>query len=271
MRTIFRRHIALPQDHGSWVFLFSPLAIGLAAGQHFAPASLPVILGAIAAFLLRQPITILIKIYTGRRSRSEQNAAIFWMSLYSLIGLLSLLVLLYLGFGFILLLGIPAVLIFACHLYLVSKRAERGQIVIELLATAALALVSPAAYWAAIAHYNPIGWWLWLLTGLQSAGSIVYVYLRLAQREWTIIPPKRDRFKAGVNAFGLTLFHLTLSLVLAMLGFVPNLIFLPYLLQFAETTWGIFNPASGVKPVTIGMRQLAVSTLFTLLFIFIWR
>jgi hypothetical protein len=29
---IFVRHIALPQDHGSWVFLLSPLLIGLFAG-----------------------------------------------------------------------------------------------------------------------------------------------------------------------------------------------------------------------------------------------
>lgn len=34
LRSIFRRHIALPQDHGSWVFILSPLLIGLfAAGK----------------------------------------------------------------------------------------------------------------------------------------------------------------------------------------------------------------------------------------------
>jgi hypothetical protein len=39
MQTLFRRQIALPQDHRSWVFLFSPLLIGLLAGKTFSPAA----------------------------------------------------------------------------------------------------------------------------------------------------------------------------------------------------------------------------------------
>jgi hypothetical protein len=75
---LFARHIALPQDHGSWVFLFSPLLIGLFAGGHLSQASLLLIIAALAAFLLRQPVTIAVKVYSGRRSRRDLPAARFW-------------------------------------------------------------------------------------------------------------------------------------------------------------------------------------------------
>jgi len=59
--TIFRKHIALPSDHGSWVFLFCPLLIGLFAGGRWTVASLCLIIAALAAFLLRQPLSIVEK------------------------------------------------------------------------------------------------------------------------------------------------------------------------------------------------------------------
>ena len=117
MHSIFRRHIALPQDHGSWVFLFSPLAIGLAAGRAFTPAALAVIVGALAAFLLRQPITIAIKIFTGRRPRNELPAALIWAGMYGAVGLLAVLALLSGGFGFILWLGVPAIVLVILYFF----------------------------------------------------------------------------------------------------------------------------------------------------------
>ena len=83
----FVRHIALPQDHGSWVFLFSPLLIGLFAAQSFTIASLILVIAALAAFLLRQPASIMVKAYSGRRSSRDLPIARFWIVVYSLIGL----------------------------------------------------------------------------------------------------------------------------------------------------------------------------------------
>lgn len=270
-KSLFRRHIALPQDHGSWVFLFSPLTIGLFTGKSFTLASIAVILGSVAGFLLRQPVTIAVKIHAGRRPRAEQPAALLWMSLYSLVGLLALIGVLWLGFGFILMLAIPGLVVFAWHLSLVSKRAERGQVVVEILATGVLALAAPAAYWAAVSQYDPMGWWLWGVTWAQSAASIIYIYLRLEQRGWTSTPALRDRLQAGFNALAFASLNLLASLALGALGLLPSLVFVPYLLQACETLWGTANPAVGAKPVAIGVRQLIVSTIFTILFIIIWR
>jgi hypothetical protein len=65
--SLLRRHVALPSDHGSWVFLFSPLLIGLFAGGSWSMATLYLIVAAAAAFLIRQPTTMAVKIHSGRR------------------------------------------------------------------------------------------------------------------------------------------------------------------------------------------------------------
>jgi hypothetical protein len=267
----FRKQIYLPQDHGSWVFIFSPLLIGLFAGRTFGVTSLYLVIAAIAAFLIRQPVTILVKVYSRRRSVTDLPAARFWIGVYGGIILLALIGLLSAGAGYVLLLAIPGLPVFAWHLWLVSKREERRQVNVEIIATGVLALAAPAAYWVGIDHYDPLGWWLWLLTWLQSAASIVYAYLRLEQREWKEVPPRGELWRAGLRAFGYTTFNLLLILGLGLFAILPRFLFLPYLVQWSETIWGIFHPAVKWKPVRIGTRQLIVSVLWTILFIITWR
>jgi hypothetical protein len=293
-----KRHIALPQDHGSWVFILSPLLIGLFAGGHFSPASINLIIAAMGAFLLRQPVSIAVKAYAGRRSRADLPAARFWMLVYGTIILLTLAGLVEEGFSYILYLAVPGISVFIWHLYLVSKRAERRQAGVEILATGTLSLAAPAAFWIGQGGYDPLGWALWLLTWLQSAASIVYAYLRLLQRE---MPPKGKQAKGAVRpasvpgiqasevetgskggeengvwrmstrALQYTSFNLLLTIVLGWSVWLPRWIFVPFLVQWLETIWGVSHPATGWKPIAIGIRQAIVSTLFTLLFIVFWR
>jgi hypothetical protein len=98
----------------------------------------------------------------------------------------------------------------------------------------------------------------------------MHAYLRLTQREWTSIPPVRERFRAGFYALAWTTFNLALCLTLGTLRALPMSVSLAFLLQWVETLWGLMNPAIGVKPVLIGVRQLIVSILFTLIFIITW-
>ena len=269
--SIIRKHIAIPQDHGSWVFILSPLLIGLFAGERFTPASINLIVAAMSVFLLRQPVSIAVKAYSGRRSKADLPAARFWVLVYGIIILLALAGLIADGFTYILYLAIAGIPVFIWHLYLVSKRAERKQEGVEILATGALALAAPAAYWIGQGSYDMLGWALWLLTWLQSAASIVYAYLRLEQREQAEGLERSEQWRMGKRALQYTSFNLTLSLILGWLGWLPQWIFIPYLLQWLETVWGISHPATGWKPTAIGIRQLIVSTLFTLLFILSWR
>ncbi len=75
----------------------------------------------------------------------------------------------------------------------------------------------------------------------------------------------------GGRAALYTSFNLASSLTLSLLGVLPSLICLPYLLQWAETIWGITHPATGWKPVKIGARLTIVSALWTILFIVLWN
>ena len=269
--TILKRHVALPSDHGSWVFLFSPLLIGLFAGGNWSLASLYLIIASLAAFLIRQPTSMVVKVYSGRRSKRDLPAAWFWIAVYGLIALLALVGLISHGYAYLLVLAVPGVPVFAWHLYLVSRRAERRQLGVEIVGSGVLALAAPAGYWVGVGSAEPTGWLLLLLTWLQSAASIVYAYLRLEQREWQAIPPTSMRIKPARRALLYTSFNLLLALGLSLANITPTLLFIPYALQWVETIWGTLRPAVGYKPTAIGIRQLAVSTLFTILFIITWR
>ena len=266
-----RKQIFLPQDHGSWVFIFSPLLVGLFAGERFTFASLSLVLAAIAAFLIRQPITIAVKAYSGRRAKSDLPAARFWIALYGLIILLTLIGLIRAGFAYLLFLAIPGVPVFAWHLWLVSRREERRQVTVEIVATGVLSLAAPAAYWVGIGRYDPAGWWLWILVGAQTAASLVYAYLRLEQRDLAKGIGPGQLWGMGRWAFCYTTFNLVGVFVLGIFSILPRLLFLPYLLQWLETLWGILHPAIKWKPTRIGIRQLIVSTLWTIFFIVTWR
>ncbi|MDP1547973.1 MAG: YwiC-like family protein [Anaerolineales bacterium] len=275
MKHFFKKQIALPQDHGSWVFIFSPLLVGIFAGRDFSFATFSLIVAAMSAFMIRQPMTVMVKAYSDRRPRTDLPAARFWLVVYGSITALALLGLILDGFGYILYLAVPGVPVFAWHLWLVSQRAERRQAGVEVIATGVLSLTAPAAYWVGIREYDSVGWWLWALTWLQSAASIVYAYLRLSQRDWEQEQASAGRrsawWRAGSRALGYTSFNLALSILLGILNLLPSFIFIPFLAQWLETLWGITHPAVGWKPTRIGIRQLIVSVLWTVLFIVFWR
>lgn len=268
--TIFLRHVALPSDHGSWVFLLSPLLIGLFAGNSWSLATVFLIITSLAAFLLRQPVTYAVKIFSGRRNRRDLPAALFWIGIYGLIATLGLVGLIDQGFAYLLILALPGLPVFSWHLYLVSKRAERRQLGVEIVGSGVLAMAAPAGYWIGVGYLDPVGWLLLVLTWLQSAASIVYAYLRLEQRNLDRFPEIHKRLVMGRRAIIYTSFNLLFVIALGLANIVSLILFLPYALQFGETVWGTLNPAIGVRPTAIGVRQLIISSLFTLLFIITW-
>jgi len=270
-RSFIKKQIFLPQDHGSWIFIFSPLLIGLFAGKHFSYSSLYLVIAALAAFLIRQPIIIAVKAWSGRRAKDDLPVAYFWIAVYGCIVLATTLGLIVEGFTYVLYLAVPGIPVFAWHLWLVSRREERKQVNVEIIATGVLSLAAPAAYWVGIGHYYSTGWWLWILVWFQTAASIVYAYLRLWQREQDAGRTRGEMWKRGWRAASYTSFNLASTLTLSLLTVLPSFLFIPYLVQWTETIWGITHPAFGWKPTRIGVHQLIVSTLWTVLFILTWR
>ncbi len=275
MKPYFKKQIALPQDHGSWVFILSPLLVGIFAGGDFSYATFNLFIAAMSVFMIRQPMTVAVKAYSGRRPKTDLDSARFWVLAYGSITALALLGLILEGFGYVLFLAVPGVPVFAWHLWLVSRRAERRQAGIEVIATGVLSLAAPAAYWVGIREYDSFGWWLWAFTWLQSAASIVYAYLRLSQRELeqdqASVKSRGEWWQMGRRALLYTSFNLAASIGLSFSNLIPRFIFIPFLAQWLETIWGVTHPAVGWKPTQIGIRQLIVSIAWTILFIAFWR
>lgn len=270
VRQFFRLRIALTQEHGSWVFLFSPMLIGVFAAGRWTAASGWFVCAALAVFLFRHPLTLIVKSAAGRRGRQDLPAAYFWMAVYGTLAVLSYTGLSRLGFGWIAILMLPGLPILAWHLRLVTRREERRQIGLQIIASGVLALAAPGAYWIGQASYDPVGWWLWLLTWLQSAGSITYAALRLEQRSWPKSRPAKLRFRPARRALIYTTFNTGFALILGLIRVIPLFTFLPFAIQMLETLYGSLRPAGGIRPAAIGMRQLAVSVLFTVVFVWVW-
>ncbi len=269
--SLFRRHIALTQEHGSWVFLFSPLLIGIFSAPGFQAASAWFFLAAVSVFLFRHPLTFTVKIAAGRRRRTDLPAAAFWMAVYGLFAFVGLAGLIALDQSWLALLALPGAPILAWHLWLVFRRAERRQIGLEIIASGVLALAAPGAYWAGLGEYDPVGWWLWVLGWLQSAESITYAALRLEQRSWKEMPDARVKLLAARRALVYTGFNLAFSASLGLTGQVPELVWIAFGIQWLETLQGTCKPAIRTRPTTIGVRQLIVSTIFTITFVVLWR
>lgn len=270
-RSLWKKHIALPQEHGSWVFLLSPLLIGLFAGGRFTPASGYLVLGTLAAFMFKQPSTMAIKIFSGRRGKRDLPGVYFWMGVYGLVGIVGFIGLWLTGQASLFILGLPGLPVFIWYLYLVSRRAERRQFGVEIIASGALALSAPAAYWIGVGETNSLGWWLWILTWFQSAASIMYAALRLEQRE--LGRPSfsfGEKLHLGRRALLYTNFNLGMAITLRALGIVSGWVAIPFLIQWGETVLGVLKPAVGMRPTQIGVRQLIVSTVFTIAFILTW-
>lgn len=265
---LLSRRVAVPSDHGTWAFFVSPLVIGLFAGGRWTTPSAYLVAAALAGFLLRQPITTAVKIVSGRRSRRDLGAALAWSAFYLGIALLHLYGLFLRGYGFVLILAVPGVIVFLWYLLLVARRDERRQKGVEILGSGVLALSAPAAYWIGIEWLDPRGWLLWALCWIFAAMSIVHVYARLDQRRLGAAGGILRR--PGRRALAINTVLTALVAVLALLGSSPALLLIPFLAQWGESAQAAFAVTPPPRPTAIGLRQLAVSTLFTVLFILIW-
>jgi hypothetical protein len=265
LENVFKKRYFLPTEHGSWIWLIGPLLIGAAAAGEYTPDLLWLSLAMLAAFLFRQPAAMLVKTFSGRRPVTERVPVLVWGSLYALVVLIGFTVLLVRNHLILLYLAIPGVPVFVWHLWLVSRRAERGQRGIEIVGAGVLALAAPAAYWVGGGTDNRLAWILWGIAWLQSAASIVFVYLRLNQRKQDAPGDLQNRIAAGLRVFAYHIFNLALAVYLYALGFIPLLVPLAFGLMLLDALEGILQPAIGTRPTRIGIRQLIMSGLFVIL------
>jgi hypothetical protein len=254
----------LPPEHGGWFLLLGPFLFGaLAAAQPNADL-IALFLLARASYVARQPLTLLVKALSGRRARSDAQPALLALGGTGVIAALLLVILVWRGYAFLLWLGIPAAVVLAWQLWLVTQREER-QLGIELVGAGTLALAAPAAYWVSVGELTTNGWWLWLLAWLYAASSIVYVYLRLKQRRMKEMPLRATQWLEGRRTLLYIGGAFTVTCALAFLQYIPLWAPLPFALAAAHYVYGITHPCIGVKPVRIGIEQSVATLVFYVL------
>ncbi len=266
-RRLWRRHYFIPTEHGAWIWWIGPFLIGAAAGGKLGLDTPVLLLAVAAAFFMRHPTAIAVKALSGRRPRSDLAPGLFWTAAYALVALVAALILVRSGHAQLLWLAIPGVLVFAWHLWLVSRREERGQRGVELVAAGVLALAAPAAYWVAGGPGALTAWLLWMLTWLQSAASIVFVYLRLEQRRLPAMPAPSERWNMGARTLVYHTFNLGVAAGLAALHLAPALVPVAFALMLVDALEGVAHPPVGARPAAIGLRQLGSSALFVVVMI----
>jgi hypothetical protein len=259
-----QRRYYLPSEHGSWIWWIGPYLIGIAAARQWTTQLLTLFIAMLAAFLIRQPLTIYIKTLTNRRPKEDRLPALFWVFVYALVALAAFSVLLLAGFGRLFWLFLPGIPVFIWHLYLVSRRAERGQRGIEIVGSGVLALAAPASYWVAGGASTTLAWALWGITWLQSAASIVLVYQRLYERKLEAGGTFPERFRRSSRSLAYHCFNLIMSVVALPFIEFPWLVPGAFGLMWIDAADALRTPAVGWKPTRIGLRQLFASSLFIL-------
>jgi hypothetical protein len=268
---LWRKHIALPQQHGSWVLWLGPYFIGLGIGGFLKPGVLWLSLASLGAFLALQPLTVLVKALSGRRTRDDITPALFWLGLYGLLVAFGVLGLTATGNAFLLLLGVLALPAVAWQLWLVTRKAERHAMWAEVAGTAALSLAAPAALWVD-AGFSMLGVWLWLLCALQAGASIAHVFVLLAYRRMPALPDPSQRWQMARLSVVWHGMNVAVVSALVALGQVPALTILAFIAMLAESIYGdLLKPKIGVKPAVIGMRQVVVAIVFAVLMIAAYR
>lgn len=174
-----KQQMPLPREHGAWVMLATPLLTGLFLAPQWHPRALLLVIASLGAFLLHEPLGLLVKIRKHTNKEETRKSLWRWSFLYGAIGVIPLLWLilvdkLYVLIPFSIVGGIGLLL----NLWFV-KRREVMSYPSEIIGVTGLALAAPMIYFTASLTLDSTAWTIWLLNSLYFMGSIFYVKLKI--------------------------------------------------------------------------------------------
>lgn len=200
----------IPREHGAWVMLYVPLAIGLAGVTPFqaAPAAL-LTLAVTSAFLAQNAAGLLLK--PKPKAGTGTWLAIFLAALgfatLALLGIYGLGALLWLAPAIAALFGIHAALLKGPAVFRLD-RFQWGQ----LLAVGGLTLTAPAAWVVARGGYEPATWLVWAACVLFFGSGVFNVNMHFAAAKTKGDFDAKARWAAGREV---VTYHLLLVAILA--------------------------------------------------------
>jgi hypothetical protein len=240
-----------------------PFVLGVAVGGRPRGDAFALFVAALAGFHLHHPAAIAVKALVGRRPRSDLAPAAVWIGIDGVVAALAIPCVVAHGHARILWLLVPAGVVFAVHLLLVARKAERRQETLEVLFAAVLALAAPAAYWVS-GGVDP--WEPWILAGaswLAVAAGIANVHLRLRQRAAKRGSPAAVPWRGAVAALALPVVGVVGSAAGLALSHAPPVVLLAFLGLFADALASALRPDPTARPVAVGIREALVLLAFT--------
>jgi hypothetical protein len=233
LQILNRYRVIFPSEHGSWSMLITPFIIGAGVAGSL-PATLWLCLAAaMALFLARQPIALLIRSLRGRARIDDRAVAIGWSAI--LLGIMALagMGLILMGRSSILWLALPATTVLGLTLAIGAASGPR-QLLAEIVGVIGLALAAPAAYISVTGLVDSTAWLVWAISALHSVISILYVRY--------LIDLKHARATSLQAWLVLAAHCISLAAVLsgAVIGWLPWLIGLPVsllLLRAVYVAW----------------------------------
>ncbi len=261
----------VPKEHGAWAVIYGAFLAGVGvAGQ----VTLPVILllvGVTAAALANGPLAILVRSTPGHSTAERKRQALTWLLLYggaAAVAFGPLLVVF--GMTFILAFGMGAICFLLLRAFLIRERGDRT-LGGELVGTAGLTMVGPAAHAVAVGEVRLVGAVLWLLLFLFFASGVFYVRMRIH----TMVVQRRGAPSSSNPAvWSCMLYHGLLFVVIPLLVIV-KLIPWPVLLAFAPALWraaaGLRRESTRLDVRRLGWSEVAVASAFVLLLVAAFR
>lgn len=244
--------LALPNEHGSWGFLFEPIVTGMAIA--FSPAAPWLALTVIGAFLIRQPLKVCISDKIAGRNLPQTAAALRYAAAFS--------VLFFVGLGLSILLAppasfIPFVLVIPLVIYQIYCDVSRKtrETIPEI--TGAIAMSSSAA---AIAVAGGMTWQgaaaLWIFLAARLLPSILYVRERLRLEKGKDFS-RFNPVAAHMAALGAVAY-------LAAVGLLPFLTLPVFALLLARAVHGLSPYRTKMKAMKIGVWEVIYGVLTVL-------
>ena len=247
-RTTFRS-IAIPNEHGGWMFLLEPALIGL--GAAFTAPGLFLALAALGAFLTRQPLKLALDDYQKRRCVPRTHWAVRFAVLYALCAGAAFVAALYTAqYPFLLPLLLAAPLALA-QVYFDARKRSRD-LAAEL--AGAIAMGALAACTLLMAGWDiKLTLAAWAIVILRSMTSILYVRARLRLERNTPISP--------LPTWGSHVVALFVIGGLAYLRLVPGLAVVAVLLWGIRAVIGLSPLRRPARAQTIGIRETLLGLL----------
>jgi hypothetical protein len=240
------------------------------AGQ----VTLPVLLffaGITAATFANGPFALLIRTAPGQGDAGRRRRALAWLLLYGGTAVLAFgpLLIAY-QMTFLLPFGMGAVFFLLLRAFLVREGEDRT-LPGELVGTAGLSMVGPAAHAVAVGGIRPVGAVLWLLLFLFFASGVFYVRMRIRAM---VAHRRGESTPSNPAVWSCVGYHVMLFAVIPSLVML-NVIPWPVLLAFAPALWraaaGLRREETRLNVRRLGWSEVAVATAFVFLLIAAFR